>query len=819
MSSNTTDMATGMSFGRRTFIKGAAATLGLAAVAGASGCSPANELSTDDSSGEPPEEQFFNGVCRGNCFGGCALKIKVRDGNVVSTTAQDVPDERYRHICQKGMLHLQRIYDPGRVKTPLRRVGERGSGEWEEITWDEAIEEITTKWKQYQAESGNSSIAFMAGAGNQGLSATQYMGRLRKLMGGTTINGHYDGAYFYGNGNAEGVGEGYNTNEITDLLNAKSIFIWGSNPSEAQPRNWHFLMDAKAAGATLVCIDPNWTVAASRSDVHVSLRPGTDNALIMAMMNVIVENGWTDVDFIKKSTVGPFLVKESDGKFLRQSDLGQGSAEEGDKILVRDSNGNVGTADEIADPVIEGAFEIEGIRVTCAYSLLLDAIAPWTVERASELCDVPGETIRKLAEIYTQNAPSSIYQGFGPDHYVNGHEVYFTLCAMAAISGNLSKLGASCGYCWEFAGYMNLVKTAAADPDASLIKPSITIPAGRVNDVVHGMKIGEETVNLRSIYIYVGNPVANQTERLSWLDTFDNLDLVVVADMRMGDTANYADIVLPVTHWFELPEIMPQTSAYLILQEKAIDPLYEAKTDVEITNLLGNAMGFEGLFDYTNEEYLAACVTNPSAAARGVTWERLKDEKIIRAYSADPYIHAAGGVFPTATGREQFYQESPTPYVNYKQKIDVEKERLPYWEPPHEAWPETVGRYEATEASKKYPIIFTTERNKMKVHTMWGHAPWLLELYPEPIIRIHPQDAKARGIAEGDYVRAYNDRGDAVFKAQLNAGIRPGMVVAPKGWEEDQFKSGHYSNLTSRVFNEACPNNCYFDALVEIEKA
>lgn len=819
MSSQLTEgISTDRSFGRRTFLKGTAATLGIAALT-ATGCAPQDEISKSDKPQEAPEEQFFSGVCRGNCFGGCALKIKVREGKVVATTAAEVPDERYRHICQKGHSHLHRIYDPNRVKTPLRRVGERGSGEWEEITWDEAVQEITTKWKQYQAESGNESIAFLSGAGNQGLSAVQYTGRLRKLMGGTTINSCYDGAYFYGNGRAEGVGEGYNTNEITDLLNAKSIFLWGTNPSEAQPRNWHFIMDAKAAGAKLVCIDPNWTVTASRSDLHVPLRPGTDNALIMAMMNVIVENNWIDVDFIKKGTVGPFLVKESDGKFLRQSDLGLAPAGKDDKFIVRDADGNIGTPDEISDPVIEGSFEIEGHAVTCAYTLLIEAISPWTVQRASELCDVPEDTIRELAEIYTQNAPSSIYQGFGPDHYVNGHEVYFTLCAMAAISGNLSKLGASCGYCWEYGGYMNFVKTTKMDPDPSLVKPSRVIPSGRLNDAVNNKELAGKPINLRSLYIWCGNPVGNQTERQSWLDTFSKLDLIVVTDMMLGDTAMYADIVLPVTHWFELNEIMPQTSAYLLLQEKAIDPLYEAKTDVEIINMIGNAMGFEGQFEYTNEEYLADALDNPSAQSKGVTWEKLKEEKIIRAYSADPYIHAENGVFPTPTKREQFYQEAPTPYVDYGQQIDVEKERLPYWEPPFEAWPETVGGFEATEASKKYPIIFNTERNKMKVHTMWGRAPWLLELYPEPVIRINPVDADPRGIKDGDYVRAFNDRGEAVFKAQINPGIRPGMVVAPKGWEKDQFQKGHYSDLTSRVFNEACPNNCYFDALIEIEKA
>lgn len=806
------------SFGRRTFLKGSAATLGLAAATGI-GCSPKEELEENTSPVDAPEEQVYTGSCRGNCFGGCKLKIKVRDGNVVSTTMGEFPNPQYNRICQKGLTHTQRIYDPDRLKTPMRRVGERGENQWEQISWEEAIDEIATTWTSIIENSGGSSIGLLPSAGgNFGSASTSYPQRLGAVLGATTISPCYDNGLFGGGGFSKGTG----VNEIVDLVNAKTVIVWGANPSEAQTQTWHFIKEAQQAGATLIAIDPNYTYIASKSDRHITVRPGTDTAMVMGMMNIVIENDWIDPDFIKKGTVGPFLVKE-DGTFLRMSDLGvepevttdpaTGVETTIDPIVVRDAEGNVGLPEEITDPVYEGTYEVEGQGVTCAYTLLLEAIAEWTPERVAELCDIPESTLRELTEIYTQNSPSTIYTGLGPDHYVNGHMFYFTVTGLAAITGNLGKPGATCGYDWPVGGFG--VSQTVMPKDA---KQGLLVPAPHLLDVVRSGEVEGTPLKLESLYITSANPVANQTDRKALLEAFSKIGFIVVADMTMTDTVMYADIVLPVSHWFEVNEIMPVITPYMTLQEKAIDQLHESKSDVEIINLIANKMGFVEDFSYTDEEYLEASLDNSVAEALGATWERLQDEKCVRVYADDPYYLGVDGVFPTPTGREQFYREAPVPYVSYGQEIDVEKERLPYWEPPHEAWTETVAGFEANPLAEKYPLIYTGERNKMKCHTQFGHVPWLLELYPEPIVKMHPDDASNRGIAEGDLVRIFNDRGEVVVKAVMHPGTRPGTVIVPKGWEKDQFVSGHYSDLTSRAYNTACANNCYFDTLVEMEK-
>lgn len=815
------EQATGSTtFGRRTFLKGSAATLGLAAVSGL-GCTPNEELSgtgTPETSAETqqvsaPEEQEFTAACRGNCFGGCKIKVKVRDGNVVSSTMGEFPNPAYNRICSKGLTHLQRIYDPDRLKVPLRRVGERGADQWEEISWDDAVNEIATTWQKIIDEDGAGSIGLVPSAGgNFGSASTQYPQRLSNALGFTTISPCYDNGLFAGGGFSKGTG----VNEITDMPNAKTIIVWGANPSEAQTQHWHFITEAHNGGSKLITIDPNYTNCAAKSDQWIPIRPATDTALVMAMMNVCIDNGWIDENYIKIGTVGPFLVKESDGTYLRQSDItGEAPAEgEVDAILVTDGNGTFATPAEITDPVIEGTFEVNGENVTCAYTLLKDAIKDWTVERASELCDIPVDTITELARVYSQEGPSTIYTGLGPDHYVNGHMFYFAVTGLAGITGNLGKPGATCGMDWPVAGF----GISAASNPKNMVGPAGLIPGPLFPVAVREGELEGRPVKLRSLYIYSANPVANQVERKAWLEALETMELVVIAEMRMTDTARYADIVLPVTHWFEMTEIAPVITPYMTLQEKCIEPLHEAKTDVEIINLIANAMGLVEDFQYTEEEYLAKTLENPNSEKLGITWDRLKEEKCIRDYPQEPYFLGVDGVFPTPSGREQFYREAVTPYVDYGQTLTDMRERLPYWEPPAEAWPETVGEFEANPLAEKYPLIYSGERNKMKCHTQFGHNPWLIELYDEPIVKMHPDDAAARGISEGDYVRVYNDRGFVVLKALMHPGTRPGMIIVPKGWEEDQFVAGHYADLTSHVFNPTVPNNCFFDALCEVEK-
>ena len=181
------------------------------------------------------------------------------------------------------------------------------------------------------------------------------------------------------------------------------------------------------------------------------------------------------------------------------------------------------------------------------------------------------------------------------------------------------------------------------------------------------------------------------------------------------------------------------------------------------------------------------------------------------------FVFASDGVFPTPTGRAQFYQEKVAPNTNYDARFydiefDISKERLPYWEPPHEASHENS-------LYKKYPFMIISDHVKFRTHTQWWDVPVLKELDPEPLLKINPADAKKHGIKTGDKVKIYNDRGFVVMKAAVNGGCQPGVLTAPKGWEKSQFIDGHFADLSSREMNPVCANSAFFDLLVAIEKA
>lgn len=805
---------------RRSFLKTTAVAAGASALTAA----PTSTLAAlaENGSGRSLEENTYSGICRGNCFQGCFVDFKVREGKVVGVSARDYPDTAYNRICPKGLSLPQRIYSADRLKYPMKRVGERGSDQWERISWDEAVDTICSTWKSLKGKYGANCIAQTSTAGNTGATLNAYS-LLFALLGAVTVASDVDNALFKGTFDTVGYNVMQNSaNDAIDIKNAKTVVLWSTNISESQIQQWHFIADAKECGATLICIDPNYTATAGKCDIHVPIRPGTDAALAMAMMNIVLENGWEDTDFLKKATVAPLLVKE-DETYLRKSDLegiasGETKAKGVDFVVWDKAAERDGLVGEVSDPALEGNYEVGGYRVTTAYSLLLQRIKEYTPEYASKICDVPVDLIYQITELYSQNSPSTIYEGLGFQHYVNGHTAYLGAATLAMVTGNLGKPGASCGFIrpgdmYNFSAV--LTSSIAAAAKAGKYKPakSITVPSNKLPETVASGKYADIGAPIKSLYVYKSNYLETLTDRKRQVEAFEGMELVVVADTYMTGTARYADIVLPITDWAELNDLHNRTLYPVTLfQEKAIEPLYESKTDFEVATLIGRGMGFEESFTRTSDEFLEDFLGNEN-------WEKIRKEKALwMSYFSDngyQYIHGENNVFPTPTKRAQFYLESPNRGLyndtDYGQEIDYTKERMVYWEPPAEAWHETA-LYE------KYPLSLWQEHAKWRTHTQFGYVPWIREMDPEPVVKINDRDAAARGISTGDVVRVFNDRGYVVLKAVVNSGARPGMVNIPHGWQENQFIEGHYCDLLNSTMNPIVANQCYNDCLVEIKK-
>ena len=798
---------------RRSFLKGSMATAAMLGAAPAISMAEGKAEETIPAAAEtvnPAAEQVFCGSCRGNCGGQCFLNIHVRDGKVVRTSARDLPDPAYNRICVKGLTQPYRIYGKDRLKYPLRRVGERGAGQWEQISWDEAIKEITDKWKGYIAEYGPESIGTFLGSGNyaaaNGSDIAAASGRFKNAMGFCKIDPSVDAQLAPGLTPVLGaMGTLCGGNEAKDLLNAKTIFVWGANPVNSQQQTTHFLLEAQDNGTKLVVVDPIFTGTAAKADVYVPVRAGTDAVLAYAMMNVIVDNDLVDWEFVKAHTDMGMFVRADTKQYLRLSDVRALAEGEVDAPVMMHQDGTFDVHSNVTDPVLRGTFEVNGISVTTVFDTTMEAIKEYTVEKAEEITKVPAAQIEEIAKLYATNTPSTIYCYFGIDHYVNGHYGYRALASLAALTGNTGKPGAYCGMSESMGiNFMNFYAQYPADA----IPSNLVISVNQLDKVLESGIYGDTPVNLKSIYVAHGNMIANSGNRQEIIKAVKMLDFFVVADISMTESAQYADIVLPAAHWFEVNDVSTcfGTQPYVLLQEK----LYECKGDFEIWTLLAKAMGSTAFDGITEQDYCAMWMDTDGARAVGLTYDELKEKKAVRFLPEGTYVENANGVWGTSTGRCHFYHEAAAPAQQFEMEFNYDDERLPHWNPPMEA---------TYDENSEYPFHYMQVHAKWRTHTQWFDVPVLDEISGKPTVHMNPIDAANKGFVDGDILKIYNERGYVVMPLVTNPALPQGMVTVPHGFENIQFIDGHYQDLTLNVMHPISTNTGYFDAHCNVVKA
>lgn len=808
---------------RRSFLKTTAVAAGATALAGG-GASLVAFAESGEGSPSSGEEQVFSAACRGNCMGGCPLAVTVREGKVVKTEAWPNLNEEhdYRRICQRGRSHVNLVYNEKRVKYPMRRVDgtKRGEGQWERISWDDAINEITTKWKGWQAEFGPSSVGFSFGSGNYGLAfgvntnVLGYYAKLLNVINATYVHHCYDelsGKYCQSTGIA--------LNHAPHLLlESNCIVIWGANPTESIIHTWHFVMESQQNGAKVVVVDPNYTIAASKADLWVPIRPGADPALALALVKRFIEDGAISLDSIQNFTTLPYLIREEDARVLKLSDLEENVDAESDGAVVLLEDGSTVLADAAQNPVFTGVSEVQGQKVRTVWDLLQEKLDEWTFEKASEVCGISIEMIEKLYAIIKDDIPVATIIGLGLDHYENGFMSYASIALLSAVSGNMMPCGGGVDM-WDMCSINFYSNLAPFMPMGLSTSQKVLIIA--LEDIVETGKYNGVDVNLKSLFFCCHNYVNNAVHRNKVLEVLDKIELIVTADIVMSETACYSDIVLPVSHWFEQEDVFSFYSPFLTFCEKAVEPAFESKDNYEIVQLLAKGMGVDALFDETREDVIEAVLSSPLYQAFGLDLSRLKKEKVIDLLVDDGSILGLG--YPLNGARANFYfgdQTDPANHTNdcpFGEPFSWEEDSLPHFAPPYEAWTESVGGYQQSEASKKYPLVYASYRNKFKCHSQFGYNEWLLEVIPEPTVMINGVELEKRGVRDGDMVRVFNDRGHVVIRAVESNGIHEGMVVIPKGWQEDQFVEGHYASLTNLHYKANLENSFFFDAVCDFE--
>jgi molybdopterin-containing oxidoreductase family molybdopterin binding subunit len=742
-------------------------------------------------------------VCDPNCHASprCGITAQVEDGRIVTIEPGTFPLPEYdRRICVMGMARLEQQYHKDRLLYPLRRTGERGEGRWQRISWDEAFDRLAGRLREIADQYGSRSLAFFAGSGAAGVLTKGSAQRFAAAVGGTA---HRAGGVDYGvpRGLEYMFGVPASTyfrpggHEFADALNSRMILLWGGNAADTRLVDFHFVAAAQQRGTRVVCIDPNRSATAQRADQWISPRPGTDTALALSLLDEILRHGRQDQAFLQRYTNAPFLIRRDNGRFLRAESLF--GADAADYLVWDPARDRPAAHADCAAPALDGTFRLtlaDGAVIECApvFELLRMLAAEYPAERASAITGVPAATIRALAREFAANRPAAIRIGYGVDRWYYSDYTARAVANLAVVTGNIGVAGDGISvHDGTYAAPLNL------QPFRS--------PGGReaaTLDIVSLMKAIEigDPYPVKALWLSASNMFnqtsANRTRVLSTI--VPKLDLLVVVDPFMTDTAALADIVLPACTIFEKKDLV--AGMFLQLQRPAVEPEGESKSDLDIFAGLAARMGLEKYFDAPREEYLREMIETDHPLLKGITLDRLEHEDaVLLNRPREPYVGFADFNFKTPSGRIELYKE------------DLLKHgaELPYYHEPIEASPDNP-------LYARFPLTLLFSHSRHRIHSSFANLSKLKRFEPEPTVQIHPQDATRRRIAEGQRVRVYNERGSVCLKAQLRTELKPGVVVIPEGsWVKD-FSEGDPYSLTHERVSPTSENYAFFDTLVEI---
>ncbi|ACV21281.1 Trimethylamine-N-oxide reductase 1 precursor [Slackia heliotrinireducens] len=794
---------------RRGFMKGAAALGALGVTAG--GIATATSSLAPTNAQAESEEHVAYTYHQSHCGNMCALACTVRDGRLVCIEPNSaMAERRYKTMCLKGVSEVQHIYSDKRIQTPLKRVGERGAGEFEAVSWEEALDDIVSQIKDIQQSFGKDSVLVTTCAECD----VPFLATILEARTCANNNGIDIGT---GNGldPATGMGWGFamSAQEPRDWVNSRLVLNVGNNFCESSLANARVMFDAKDAGAHVVTVDPHFSTTACKSDEWIPIEVGTDAALFLGMTTHILDNNLGDQEFMAKHTSLPFLIDTKTGMLVRSE---EGIVDEAAKaeaeaagteympfypFLVIDEDGQKKPYTEAANPqlTVEGTFD--GQQLVSVYSKLCESQKAYPTSWAAEVTGISQERIEALAEEYAAG-PSSLCVGWGgSDKLSNADITGHAAAVLVAVTGNIGKPGAGVGVYVgaQYAGYAaGFGEWAIPEKYGLMPGPAdLQMRELRQTDIVHAIvAVGD----------LLAQKVGNMKLTEEWTKT---IDLIVTADVYFTEGAKWADYVLPLTSRFEYDaEVGNVKNGYnhICLQEKVLDPLFEAKTDLWFQRELAKRLGYEDALPETADERVAAIM---AGCTENVTLEQLKENQ---------------GVWPI-TGIENprlvatdyaFYTESGNMEVYYQNLVDF-NQALPQWEENIEAYPGNPER-------EKYPLQLTNTRTRFRIHNQFNDSAWLAQYYT-PTVHVNPVDLEAQGIKTGDTVRLFNDRGEIKVAVAANEAIRPGSARLYEATTADYTVAGNMQDLTNDTPIERGaalmmgPVAPFSDTIVGIEKA
>ena len=715
-------------------------------------------------------------VCSHDCPDSCAVLVTVNEeGRAVKVEGDPSQPVTQGFLCGKVAKYLDRVYSPDRVLYPLRRKPEVAKGPlqrgreheaFERVSWDEALDTIAARLKQVADRYGPESILPYSYAGTIGVLGfgsmdRRFFHRLGASQLDRTICAEAGGeAWKLVYGKKLGM-------PTEDFRLAKLILAWGANIHGNNIHLWPMVEEARRNGARLIVIDPYRTRTAAVADWHIAIRPGTDVALALGMMRVILHEGLEDRAYIAEMTHG--------------------------------------------------------------FEKLAERVREYTPERVAAWTGMTPSEIEQLAREYATARPAALRLNYGVQRSENGGTAVRAIAMLPAITG-----------AWRVRGGGGQLSTSSAFAwnEHALRRPDLALasPIGRLARVVNMSALGQALTELgtkgpgteglentdgpavHALFVYNSNPGAVAPNHNAVTRGLARPDLfTVVHEQFFTDTTDYADFILPATTFLEHTDIQGAYGHYFVqLSNKAIEPLGEARSNVWFFGQLAQRMGFtEECFRDTPEEMIqqafgiGANGHSTNANMEHITLEELEEHGHVplafhRCPEQKPFMPYTSGRVPTPSGKIEFYTES---------LCAAGLDPLPGFHPPVESrW---------SESAKRYPLELLPRKNDNYMNSTFANLPGhrKMESRSNQRLEIHPEDAKTRGLADGDRVRVFNDRGSLQLIAMLNSSLPAGVVAARLDWAKLHPDGANVNALTSERLTDIGAGATFYSTLVEVAKA
>ena len=702
---------------------------------------------------DAPEEVRYTYCDMCNHVPKCGIAATVKDGKIVRVDSRD----KYpaSPICAKGLASLQELYDPHRLTAPMVRTNEKGTGtpEWKEITWEEAYERIASEFNRVKEEYGPEKVLFYCGDPKEPRGA---MARVATLFGSPCY-----GAESSTCAAATWISAWLTMGALsmgTDPGDATaSALVWSLNPAWSQPYRFGQMMKHKERGCKFVVVDPRITpTVTGLADIPLQLRPGPDGALAAGFLHVMFRDGMYDKDFAENWT--------------------------------------------------------HGLPELQAY------VEEYTPERVEEITGVPAEKLEAAVKLIYENAPSTLVSSSaGACHATNVGNFQRAVFQIISLMGSLDVPGGmaiSPGLPFDYTATTAGLRLEGLYEEKNLFdlrpdKDDFPVWA-HYNKMIQVNKLPEyvQEGKIRAGVLLGANAMMWPQTPL-YQEAIKNMEFTVAIDYYMRPwTHDYVDMLLPAAMCYERMAPIAVFGRKIFLREPVVEPAGQAREDWRILLELGCALGFEeecfgGSVEAALEDMMAG-------SGLGITLADLREHPEgydVPGEPTEPRHYETGGLrkdgepgFNTPTGKIELVSTVLEQYGF---------EGLPVYEEP------VYSPVSTPELAMDYPLVLNSGgRVPYYTHSKLRDLPWLNQFMPEPVVRLHPKDAEARGIADGDPVRVFNQFGEVAMKAELSNIVLPGAVDVIHGWQQADINL-----LTSRDFCPITGFPPFRSGLCEVAKA